>query len=227
MNSLNRWMQTLVLLALLGGVSTAAYFWASERVKSAIYAHQLEQLGAEFSQLQDAYQTLIKETTLTQLEVTDQSIAVLIRGRDGSLQRVHTPFLPQREVYVDYVVSGGRIWIRRIFDSATPPSEAMVLDPVWQSVDWQDPRHRFGQAVYRSLQPGLWEIRVTGNGAMSLAPAQADAANVIAYAPQIESITDWQQSKATERGSIGPREVWQWLADLAFADEKALTSIAK
>ena len=96
-------------------------------------------------------------------------LTVVIRTADGELQSLASPFDPTKEIYVDYVVHDGRLWIRRLFDEETPPGEGMLIDPRFVDVDWEAAGESHGKAAYRALGEGRWIVDVTGDGSLGLA----------------------------------------------------------
>lgn len=150
-----------------------------------VYRHRLRQLSEEYASLRDVYNDAVRRTAVTELVVEGTTLEVAICTADGTEQRISTPFDPNREIYVDYVVAGGRLWIRRLFDAQTPPSEGLLIDPQWSAVDWVAPDARFGKAVYRHLDPGRWIVTVTGDGALGLARQDPDHDIDLAPAPPV------------------------------------------
>jgi hypothetical protein len=196
---------TLLTVAIvLGG-----YFWMREEITSRIYREKLDVLAGQYSALADQYNTAIRQSAITELEVTDSEIAVLIRTADGMIKRIPTPFDPRQELYVDYLVGNGRIWIRRVFDESTPPGNGLVIDPIWETVDWPSANLSYGKAIYRRLQPGIWSIQVSGNGALSLEKVDSSQAARLQASPEIRSYEEMQIALDAEVKSIGIRDMWQ------------------
>ena len=96
-------------------VVVSGFFWLREEVTSQIYRNKLESMAAEYAELADRYNHAVRQSAITELEVTVDSVAVLIRTIDGEVKRIATPFNPREEIFVDYLVGNGRIWIRRVF----------------------------------------------------------------------------------------------------------------
>ena len=190
------------------------FFWLREEVTSKIYRTKLEAMAAEYADLADRYNHAVRQSAITELEVTASSVTVLIRTMDGEIKRIPTPYDPTEEIYVDYLVGNGRIWIRRVFDDSTPPENGLVIDPVWESVDWKKSDLNFGKAVYRSLEPGIWSIQVSGNGALSLEPAPASRTDLLTTAPPIRSFEEIQLSLDQEVQAIGMKDLWDYCCGL-------------
>jgi hypothetical protein len=112
------------------------------------------------------------------------------------------------------VVNGGRIWIRRVFDQATAPENALVIEPEWALVDWNDPDHAYGKAVYRSLTPGIWSIRVSGNGALSLMPVERTDRPLLTFSPGIRDFDEWRVRMEQQRREIGMADLWTFVVSL-------------
>ncbi len=194
------------------GLLTAAtvvcgFFWLKEEVTSQIYRQKLETLAIEYADLAEQYNHAVRQSAVTELEVTDDSVTVLVRTIDGSIRRIDTSFNPQKEIFIDYIVGNGRIWIRRLFDQSTPPEAGLVIDPIWEKVDWKDAELKYGKVIYRSLEPGIWSIQVSGNGSLSLEPSTGSHPDELAFAPTIRSYEEIQLSLDQEVKSISWRDI--------------------
>ena len=108
---------------------------------------------------------------MTELVVEDGKLAVAIRDAGGAIRTIETPFDPSREIYVDFVVLDGRLWIRRVFDDRTPPEQGVLIDPALAQIDWSEEQAAYGKATYRALAPGRWVVSVTGDGSLGLTRA--------------------------------------------------------
>lgn len=205
-----RFYRALFPALLTAAIVLGGYFWMREEVTSRLYREKLDQLASQYSALAEQYNNAIRQSAITELEVTEDRIAVLIRTADGSIERIPTPFSPDRELYVDYIVGDGRIWIRRVFNASTPPERAVVIDPIWKTVDWDAMELSYGKAIYRTLQPGIWSIQVSGNGALSL--ERVDSTRVVALqaSPEVRTYEDMQIALDAEVQSIGARDIWHF-----------------
>ncbi|MEX0331184.1 MAG: hypothetical protein AB3N64_07155 [Puniceicoccaceae bacterium] len=195
-------------------VVVSGFFWLREEVTSQIYRNKLESMAAEYAELADRYNDAVRQSAVTELEVTEDSVAVLIRTIDGDLKRIPTPYDPKEEIFVDYLVGNGRIWIRRVFDENTAPGNGLVIDPVWEVVDWKDSALSYGKIVYRSLEPGIWSIQVSGNGALSLEPAAESHPEALTAAPELRSFEEIQLSLDAEVQSITLADLWDYCCGL-------------
>jgi len=158
---------TVVAASTVAGVS--GYQLINERRSAAEYRQRLADLRDQHDQLRRRYNEAVRKTAVTELIVENGRLDVVIRTEQGELRRIETPFDPRSEIYVDYVVLDGRLWIRRIFDQYTPPGSALVIDPVVEDVHWPARPKAHGKAVYRSLEDGRWVVTVTGDGSLGLA----------------------------------------------------------
>jgi hypothetical protein len=179
-----------VLLSLL--FVGLGFMWVREEVKSRIYREKLDQLATDYAALTVHYNEAVRQSAITELEVTEDSLNILVRTTEGIVQRIPTPYDPRREIYVDFLIGNGRIWIRRVFDDQTPPAEAIIIDPVWDIVDWESPDLSYGKAVYRSLNPGIWSIQVSGNGSLSLEPVPYSLVDRLKNSPEVRSYEEIQ-----------------------------------
>jgi len=191
-------------------VVVCGYFWLREEVTSRIYRNKLETMAGEYAALADQYNRAVRQSAITELEVTETSVAVLIRTIDGQIRRIETPFNPKREVFVDYLVGDGRIWIRRVFDQATPPENALVIDPVWEAVDWKRGGLNYGKIIYRALEPGVWSIQVSGNGALTLEPVDTSRVELLQASPEIRTYEEIKLQLDQEVQSIRLKDLWNY-----------------
>ncbi len=149
-------------------VGAFSYRLGKDRLAAEVYRDRLVALQGEHGALIEQYNRAVKRTAVTELDVTRESVSVTVRTAEGVLKTVATPYDPSGEVFLDYVVVGGRLWIRRVFDEHTPPNRGVVIDPALAEIDWTDPEVDHGKAAYRALSPGRWRLAVSGDGALTL-----------------------------------------------------------
>ena len=208
-------LRHLLTLTLISSLLTGGYFWLHQHLTTGIYRSKLQTMAADYGALIERYNDAVRRSAITELEVTENSLTVVIRTHDGQIRRIPTPFSPDSEIFVDYLVSDGRLWIRRVFDQATPPEQAVVIDPVWETVNWRDATLRYGKIVYRELQTGTWSIQVSGNGALSLEPttrAQPDLLNAVPVTFRGFNEVEVELDAALEE--IQLTDVWRYGVDL-------------
>mgnify|MGYP002622667383 CR=1 FL=1 len=171
-----RLVQTTIAALLIAAAGAGGYQYylsntATVRAqkKAEQLTEQLTELRTSFDALSRQYNEAVTRTAVTELHVRDGRLSVVVRTIDGDEKRIDTPYDPSGEIYVDYVVMRGRLWIRRVFDARTPPDQALVIDPSLGTLDWNDTDLAHGKAVYRRLDEGAWIITVTGDGSLGLA----------------------------------------------------------
>jgi hypothetical protein len=160
---------SLFLVVLVAVSAFAAYRLLEASLAAEVYRGRLAELSADYEQLRERYNEAVRRTAVTELRVEGGVLTVVIRTADGELQSLVSPFDPRKEIYVDYVVHEGRLWIRRLFDEDTPPGDGMLIDPRFVDVDWDASEENHGKAAYRSLGEGRWVVDVTGDGSLGLA----------------------------------------------------------
>ncbi len=178
-----------------------------------VYEEKLQELASEHEELREQYNAAVRETAITELQVSKAGgLSVRIRTIEGVQSIIETPYDPTGEVYIDYVVRDGRVWIRRIFDAKTPPAQAMVIDPEFAAINWDDGRTRLGKAVYRSLSEGRWVVTVTGDGSLGLAKADdpGDRA-VLATAPEVREYDQIEEQVDARVRDLTPGDIWRTL----------------
>ncbi len=175
-----------------------------------IYRDRLERLSDEYQDLQQVYNRAVLRTAVTELVVDGGKLSVRVLTDGGVVREVPTPYDPRGEVYVDYVVRDGRLWIRRVFDAQTPPIRGILIDPELESVSWgagaQEPE--VGKAVYRALEEGRWVISVTGTGSLGLVRVSDSADVAMERAPQVGDFATVTVEADEDVAELGIAEVW-------------------
>lgn len=175
---------------------------AAERV----YRQRLEAMATDYESLRSDYNQAIRRTAVTELVVADGKVTALVRSAHGTVAEVATAADPTKEVYVDFALVDGRVWIRRVFDSATRPNDATVIDPRLADVDWEGSNASVGQAVYRTLGEGRWVVRVSGDGALGLERVPDDAVISLSEAPAVKTFEEIQGEVDARVEAVGWRE---------------------
>jgi hypothetical protein len=201
----------LVAAALVGFAAVAGYQLVEGELESEIYRGRLSALEQDLAGLRERYNRVIRKTAVTELLVQDGVLSVNVRAGDGSTLSLPTPYDPSLEIYIDYVVVDGRLWIRRIFDERTAPGDGMLIDPSLGSVDWNDEGAAQGKAAYRALGEGRWVVSVSGDGALGLARARADQPVQLAPPPPIRS---WSPVSEEAKASLRELEAAELLQAL-------------
>lgn len=180
-------------------------------VASSIYRERLEDLGAEHDSLILQYNEAVRKSAVTELVVEGDTLRVVVRTIDGTLQSIDTPYDPDGEIYVDFAVVSGRLWVRRVFDAHTAPSAGVIVDPAIAELDWDAPGATFGKAVYRSLDEGRWVVTVSGDGSLALTKAIDGAPADLDGPPQIREYAEFERTLEEELERITLADVWSRL----------------
>jgi hypothetical protein len=224
--SLYKFVSTITMSLLLVGGSYVGYRWLRADIAASVYRERLQTVAQDYETLRARYNDAIRKAAVTELVVKDNKVTIEVRLPDttsaaaggpggagatgGSvLRRIETPVDPAREVFVDYVVIGGRLLIRRVFDSATPADKAFTIDPTLANVDWSDPQACHGTAVYRKLTEGRWVVSVTGNGALGLTRSQGNEPSPLVAAPDIKSYEKETTAADEKLAEVGWGDVWR------------------
>ncbi len=209
---LRGWIETALIVALLLAVLSALWAFGRARLTAAVYARRLEVLCADYERLRQDYNRAVSRTAVSELRVSGDTVTVAIRTADGATREFPTACRPDREVYVDYVVLDGRLWIRRVFDAATAPAAGTLIDPALAGVPWEVDEATVGKAVYRKLEQGRWLVTVTGNGSLGLERAPRDAVVLLAPAPPVADFAAVQRDLERARANVS----WLDLVQAAF-----------
>ncbi len=208
-STINSWFQTIVGATLLIAVGYLGYRLVRADLAAHVYSEKLATLAKDYASLRDTFNEAITRTAVTELVVDNKKLWVVIRTADGTVKQLETPFDPAREIYVDYVVLDGRLWIRRVFDQNTPPEKGMVIDPKLAGLDWNDQRLNHGKAVYRTLSEGRWVITVSGDGSLGL--ARAEGPSKLVGPPQIKSYDTIAEDTKVQTQKITAGDVWDYV----------------
>jgi hypothetical protein len=198
---------SVLFVLFLGICFVGAYRLVEAQVAADVYGARLAELARDYDQLRAQYDEAVRRTAVTELQVRDGALFVSIRTLAGERRTIPTPYDPSSEIYVDYVVVDGRLWIRRVFDAATPPEEALVIDSDLRQVDWEAEGALHGKAAYRALGEGRWVVTVTGDGSLGLARAGVEEPLALATAPPIRRYDPVEDEVGDAMGGFGPGEV--------------------
>ncbi len=200
------------ILILIGVGGTLGYRLLGSSLEAEVYRTRLQDLENDHRRLREQYNEAIRKTAVTELQVHEGRLDIVIRTADGQIERTETPFDPQNEIYVDYVVVDGRLWIRRVFDSQTPPRRGLLIDPNFVDVSWDAENAHHGKAVYRALEEGRWVVTVTGGGALGLARQPDGVGTELVSPPALREYQKVSEEVDEALRDIGVAEVLQVLA---------------
>ncbi len=181
-------------LIAIGAAVTAVYSMGRNQVVEGIYREKLSEVVEAHEKLRTRYESAMKKTIVTEIEVKGGEVNLLVRSVEGVVKRIPTDLDPRDEVFVDYLVIDDRLLIRRVYGDKTPPAEGVAIDPELVDVDWDDESIQRGQSIYRGkLTEGRWLVTMTGNGALDLTKAEGETPPLVAGPPTIkkfEEVTD-------------------------------------
>lgn len=197
---------------LAGFAMVAGYRVVESQLETDIYRGRLSELEQDLAGLREQYDQLIRKTAVTELVVENGVLSVNIRAGDGSVLSLPTPYDPSREIYIDYVVLDGRLWIRRVFDERTAPGDGMLIDPALGSIDWDGEDAAQGKAAYRALGEGRWVVSVSGDGSLGLARAREDEVVRLAPPPPIRAYSPVSQEAEEALRALEADELLRALA---------------
>lgn len=196
----------LLLVAALAAGSFMGYRLLRTSIAAEVYRERLAELSDDYTSLRKQYNEAVSRTAVTELVVRDGQLLVSVRTAEGELRTIRTPFDPANEIYVDYVVWNGRLWIRRVFDDETPPDDGVVIDPALADVAWESDEAAYGKAAYRRLEDGRWLVSVTGDGSLGLARVAGDAQTILSPPPPVRSYAPIEEEVDAALGRVRPDE---------------------
>lgn len=207
MVTLGRLALGLLLTAITGIAAFATFRVLEAQLEADIYRDRLSEISRDLAELRGQFNQVVRKTAVTELLVEDGELSVTIRAADGSRKTLPTPFDPRSEIYVDYVVVNGRLWIRRIFDESTAPDRGMLIDPDLADVDWSDDGASHGKAAYRALHDGRWIVTVTGDGSLGLAPKVGDEPTPLSGPPPVREYAPVPEQVSTALRELDAEEI--------------------
>lgn len=208
-----RGLLVTALAAVFALTGLAGYQLLRTGLAADVYRARLEETVVDYEALRGQYNQAVRRTAVTELVVEDGRLSVAIRDAGGSIRTIETPFDPSREIYVDFVVLEGRLWIRRVFDDRTPPEQGVLVDPALAEIDWSEGQAAHGKAAYRALGPGRWVVSVTGDGSLGLTRGRDDAPAELAPPPPMRSYEPIESELEDGLGELGPAEVLRALVE--------------
>jgi len=188
-------------------IGTVGLRFARADAAAQVYQDRLRDLSGEYESLRGQYNSAVRQTAVTELVVKDRRVTVHVRTIEGTSETIETACDADKEIYVDFALIDGRLWIRRVFDADTAPSNATIINPKLVDVDWESEGALVGQAVYRMLGEGRWVVRAAGDGALGLARVDDDAVINLSSPPEIGSFEEVQSAVDEEIEKVGWREV--------------------
>ncbi|GJM18636.1 MAG: hypothetical protein DHS20C14_08490 [Phycisphaeraceae bacterium] len=206
---LGRVVPSLAVVAAAGVALLYGVQMARTSAEREIYRDRLRDIANQYEELRGLYNDAVRKTAVTELIVDEGRVTVRVRTAEGVLTEIETPYDASREIYLDYAVLDGRVWIRRVFDDRTAPSEATVIDPRLAAIDWDLSGAEVGKAVYRSLADGRWVVSVTGNGSLGLVKLADDAGEIeLAAAPATLEFGEVEEQIQAELDRVKMRDLW-------------------
>ena len=203
-----KWLTRGLAAAVIVAAGLFGYSLLRADLAADVYLGRLHTLAGDYERLRGTFNEVVSKTAVTELVVEDGSLSVHIRDASGRVRKIPTPYDPAGEIYVDFVVADGRLLIRRLFDEATRPADAMVIDERLADIDWgSGGGARLGKAVYRALGQGRWGVTVTANGSLDLVSLPGRELFELVSAPPLRDYEEIQQEAAREIREIGPADV--------------------
>ena len=199
---------SIAMIGLLGLASVTAYRLVSSQLAAEVYRDRLMSLSDQYGQLREQYNEAVRRTAVTELHVKNGKLTVVVRTDQDVIKRVPTSFDPSNEIYVDYIVQDGRLWIRRVYSDQVAPKDGVTIDPARSSVDWTGENVRHGKAVYHKLDEGRWRVTVTGGGSLGLGRVEPGSEpRELTAAPQVGEYEPIEKEVDQRLDQIGWMEV--------------------
>jgi hypothetical protein len=196
------------IIAAVGVVSIVGLRFAKADAANQVYQSRLRQLSTDYQSLASHYNEAVRQTAITELVVKDRKVTVQIRTIEGTDETIETTANADKEIYVDFALIEGRLWIRRVFDSDTPPSRATIINPKIAEIDWDSESALVGQAVYRRLDEGRWVVHAGGDGALALTKVDDDQMVSLSPPPSVKGYDEIQSQVDDELAKVTWRDVF-------------------
>ncbi len=196
------------VIAAVGVVAIIGLRFAKADAANSVYQSRLRDLSTEYQSLMAQYNQVVRQTAITELIVKNRKVTVAIRTIEGTAETIETECDADKEIYVDFALIEGRLWIRRVFDSDTPPSQATIINPKLVNVDWDSASALVGQAVYRQLDEGRWVVHASGDGALALTKIPEDQIVSLSPPPTIQAYEEIQAQIKKQVEKITWRDIF-------------------
>ncbi len=201
------------ITGLIGTTGTLGYYFVRTQLEADIYKQKFSDLASDYNTLRNSYNKAIGKTVVTELVVEGGRINVVIRNAAGEVERYRTPYTIDRRIYVDYIVYDQKLMIRSVFDSATTPDDAFIIDSNLIELDWSDHKLQRELIIAQGgLTDGRWQVKVNGTGSLYLdrSPDDAGEDDIMAQ-PPIHDYEKIQKEIEQEMGEITIGDVWDQL----------------
>ena len=204
-------LSSLIVLAMLLIVSIVGYHMVKKQLTVEVYRRRLVALDQAYAALRTRYNQAVTRSAVTELLVHPTSVQIVIRTPEGVLETIQTPFDPNTEIYVDYALLDGRLWMRRVFDANTSPNAGVVINSALVNIDWDAASATYGKAAYRKLSPGRWVVSVTGDGSLGLAKIGPGNTIDLVASPPIQEYQPMETEVQAELETLRWSDVLKWL----------------
>lgn len=198
-------------LLMLTGVTMVGLRFAKAAVAGDVYLKRLQQLEQDYGTLQERYNSAVRAAALTELRVNETSAQLWVRGSDGAVHHFQTPYKAGDVVNFEYVVWHGRVLIYGVYDRNTSPNDGTRIDPEQRLIDWSDASEPYTLAIGRKLTPGRWVVRMSGNGALTLAQADEQELVELEAPPSLERYDPIEREIEDATREVGLGEVFRRL----------------
>ncbi len=199
-------VSTAVAVIVLVTAGVLGFRMVRNQIEADVYRDRLVALNTQHEALRERYNQAVRKTAITELIVGEENVDVHIRTIDGRDQTIKTPANPHEEVYVDYALIDGRLWIRRIYDETTAPKEGMYIDSDLIDIDWDAQGASHGKAIYKRMKPGRYVVTLTASGSLELVACNDCDKIELAAAPEIREFEPLDEAEQRVEG-IGVGEV--------------------
>ncbi len=203
-------LATLGFIAITVVAFVLGYNFMRSNIAADLYRDRLREAVKKNEALRQTFNEAVKKTIVTELLVQDdESICVVFVSADNTERVVPTPFRMGAVVYVDFIVLDNRVFLRRVYDEDTKPSEALFIDPQMQTIDWKKVDDLQGNAPFARLnKKGRWTVSVTGNNALQLTKADDTARRQpLTYAPTVKDYDEIEKEMEARIEEIGVGDV--------------------
>lgn len=196
------------VIAAASVIAVVGLRFARADAANSVYQSRLRDLSVDYESLRAQYNQAVRQTAVTELVVKNRSVTVQVRTIEGAIETIPTDCDADKEIYVDFALIEGRLWIRRVFDADTPPARATVINPKLATVNWDAQGALVGQAVYRQLGEGRWVVNASGDGALALTRVDDDAVVSLSPPPEIKGYDEIQSQVDEEIDKVSWRDVF-------------------
>lgn len=182
---LHRAVLLLLVASVFLALGTLAFQWAKAGVMRDAYRVRLADLELKHNALVSDYNQAVSRTAVCEVRQRGGKLSVVTVTADGCREEIPLAFDPAREIHFDFVCLADRLRLRRVYDDKTAPASGVLIESKLARVDWSKHEGDRGLVLYRTVEEGIYALKVSGTGSLTLEPVQQSVADQLVREPEL------------------------------------------